>query len=121
MAAYDLRWQSGIYLSYSHQVDKRITGEEIVASGTKNLAGMAMDLAGFTFDLTYQLSGNPDSCLIVLSASGTNPSDGDYLWVMILHLQELPALTTLQKIYYRCYSFPKSPGTISSHQFRDNT
>lgn len=52
-----------------------------VGSGTVTLSGMAMSWANFSVPLTYKETNAPDSCIIVLSASGTAPADGDYLWV----------------------------------------
>jgi len=42
---------------------------------------MAMSWATFTINLTYLSSTAPDSCMIVLKASGTTPTNNDYLWV----------------------------------------
>ena len=52
-----------------------------VGSGTVTLSGMAMSWANFTVPLTYKETNAPDSCIIVLSASGTAPADADYLYV----------------------------------------
>lgn len=52
-----------------------------VASGSVTLSGMAMSWANFTIPLTYADGNNPDSCIIVLKASGSNPTNNDYLWV----------------------------------------
>jgi hypothetical protein len=52
-----------------------------VASANQVLAGMAMSWASFSIPLTYVEGNNPDSCMITLSASGSNPTNGDYLWV----------------------------------------
>lgn len=54
---------------------------EIVASAFQSLPGMVMSWSFFSINITY-LNGNmPDTCLIVLEASGPAPSDNDYLWV----------------------------------------
>ena len=65
------RWNSG--------TNTRVT----VASGnvTHSASGMAMSWANFTIPLTYADGNNPDSCIIVLKASGSNPTANDYLWV----------------------------------------
>jgi hypothetical protein len=63
------RWNSGL--------DKRDT----VAIAKKTLTGMAMSWAAFTINFTYQSGEFPDSCIIVLKSSGTNPTQNDYLWV----------------------------------------
>ncbi len=52
-----------------------------VASGSVTLSGMAMSWTNFTIPLTYTDGNNPDSCIIVLKASGANPTNLDYLWV----------------------------------------
>ncbi|MBL7924616.1 MAG: T9SS type A sorting domain-containing protein [Bacteroidia bacterium] len=52
-----------------------------VASAHRVLVGMAMSWANFSIPLVYTDGNNPDSCMIVLSASGAQPFDDDYLWV----------------------------------------
>lgn len=52
-----------------------------VASGSVTLSGMAMAWANFSIPLTYADGNNPDSCIIVLKASGSAPANNDYLWV----------------------------------------
>jgi hypothetical protein len=42
---------------------------------------MAMSWANFSIPLAYLETFAPDSCIISLSASGTNPTNNDYLWV----------------------------------------
>lgn len=54
---------------------------ETIGSGSKTLTGMAMSWASFSIPITYTGSGAPDSCIIVLKASGTAPVADDYLWV----------------------------------------
>lgn len=59
-----------------------ITGQrETVATGSQTLAGMVMSWSFFSVSLAYQTGNNPDTCIIVLAASGVNPADNDYLWV----------------------------------------
>lgn len=54
---------------------------EIIGSAFQSLPGMVMSWSYFSINITY-LNGNmPDTCLIVLEASGPAPSDNDYLWV----------------------------------------
>ena len=48
---------------------------------SQNLNGMAMSWANFTIPFVYALPDIPDSCIIVLSASGENPEAGSYLFV----------------------------------------
>ena len=85
------RWDSGMNM--------RMT----VATGNVTLSGMAMSWANFNIPLTYQDSQAPDSCIIVLKASGSNPSDQDYLWVdnlafsgNVAGLEELPQISGIQ-------------------------
>jgi len=65
------RWDSG--------TNSRVT----VASGniTHSPSAMAMSWTNFTIPLTYSDGNYPDSCIIVLKASGGNPTNNDYLWV----------------------------------------
>ncbi len=65
------RWDSG--------TNSRV----IVASGniTHGASAMAMSWTNFTIPLVYTDGNNPDSCIIVLKASGSNPTNLDYLWV----------------------------------------
>jgi hypothetical protein len=45
------------------------------------LVGMEMSWKPFTIDLKYQMAGNPDSAIIVLSSSGATAVAGSYLYV----------------------------------------
>lgn len=54
---------------------------ETVASSIRNLTGMAMGWSTFSITLNYVSGATPDSCMIVLSASGSTPSNGSYLYV----------------------------------------
>ncbi|TAL56861.1 MAG: T9SS type A sorting domain-containing protein [Bacteroidetes bacterium] len=54
---------------------------EVVATANQTLSGMAMSWANFSISFTYVSGNMPDSCIIVLKASGSNPTNGDYLWV----------------------------------------
>lgn len=54
---------------------------DVIGAATKTLSGMAMSWANFTIPITYSLPDFPDSCIIVLKASGSVPADQDYLWV----------------------------------------
>jgi hypothetical protein len=42
---------------------------------------MAMMWSNFSIPLTYIDGNNPDSCIIILSASGNTPANNDYLYV----------------------------------------
>lgn len=82
------KWQHMIYGSSQGAVSVTLTrwnsltnARETVASASQTLSGMAMSWANFSLTLTYQNGNTPDSCIIFLKASGTNPTQDDYLWV----------------------------------------
>ena len=82
------KWQHMIFGSSQGFIDVQLTRWDVmeqtritVASAHKNLTGMAMSWAAFTIPLVYTDGGDPDTCIIVLSASGTTPANNDYLWV----------------------------------------
>lgn len=54
---------------------------ETVATANRVLGTMAMSWATFTINFVYQTGNAPDTCIIVLKASGTTPVANDYLWV----------------------------------------
>ena len=54
---------------------------ETVAIGSVTLSGMAMGWASFSIPIAYQSSNLPDTCIIVMKASGPTATDGDYLLV----------------------------------------
>jgi len=82
------KWQHMIYGSSQGSIMVTLTRWDAgmgmrmpVASGSVTLSGMAMSWANFTIPLTYADGNNPDSCIIVLKASGSTPTNNDYLWV----------------------------------------
>jgi len=82
------KWQHMIYGTSQGFIDVQLTrwdaqsqSRVTVASKHQVLAGMAMSWANFTIPLTYVDGGDPDSCIISLSASGSVPTNLDYLWV----------------------------------------
>jgi len=82
------KWQHMIYGSSQGSVTAILTrwdsgiGMRVpVATASQTLSGMAMSWANFSIPFTYTDSGNPDTCIIVLRASGTTPTNNDYLWV----------------------------------------
>jgi hypothetical protein len=88
-ATFTGKWQHMIYGSSQGSV-KVITTRwnattsmrDTVAHAEQTLAGMAMSWANFSMNMMYMDSLNyPDSCIIVLQASGSNPANNDYLWV----------------------------------------
>jgi hypothetical protein len=54
---------------------------ETVASAVQTLPGMVMSWSYFSISLVYFTGNLPDTCMIILEASGPAPSDNDYLWV----------------------------------------
>lgn len=63
------RWDTGL--------NQRVT----VATANQTLSGMAMSWASFSIPFTYIDGNYPDTCIIVLKASGNTPTNNDYLWV----------------------------------------
>ncbi|MBC7412482.1 MAG: T9SS type A sorting domain-containing protein [Bacteroidia bacterium] len=54
---------------------------DTIAIGLQSLTGMVMSWTMFNINLTYTSSATPDSAVIILSASGTTPVAGSYLYV----------------------------------------
>jgi len=54
---------------------------DTVAYALKNLTGMAMSWASFTLNLSYKSTADPDSAMILFSASGMTPVANSYLYV----------------------------------------
>jgi hypothetical protein len=54
---------------------------ETVATANQTLSGMVMSWGNFSINFTYQSTETPDTCIIVLKASGASPTNGDYLYV----------------------------------------
>lgn len=82
------KWQHMIYGNSQGSVkvtltlwDSGLSQRVIVATANQNLSGMAMSWANFTIPFTYTDGNNPDTCIIVLKASGSAPTNNDYLWV----------------------------------------
>ncbi|MDI1355989.1 MAG: T9SS type A sorting domain-containing protein [bacterium] len=81
-------WQHMIYGSSQGSImillskwNPMLSKRDTVAFGGVTLSGMAMSWANFAIGINYVDSIYPDSCLIVLKASGANPTNNDYLWV----------------------------------------
>ena len=62
---------------WNTQLNKRDT----VAYIDQQLSGMEMSWKAFNLDFIYTNSDVPDSCLILMKASGFTPYNSDYLWV----------------------------------------
>ncbi len=82
------KWQHMIYGTSQGSVKAVLTKwnvglskRDTVAIAAQTLAGMAMSWANFTINFTYLSGAIPDSCIIELKASGSAPTNNDYLWV----------------------------------------
>ncbi len=87
-ASFTGQWQHMIYGSSQGSISLVLTKwnsvagkRDTVASALKTLAGMAMSWGAFTVNLVYQSADYPDSCIIFLKASGSTPTQNDYLWI----------------------------------------
>ncbi len=61
--------------------DKGMNMRMTVGTGSITLSGMEMSWADFNVPISYSEGVNPDSCIILLKASGNSLANGDYLWV----------------------------------------
>jgi len=83
------KWQHMIYGSSQGSVkvlttkwNTTLNKRDTIAHSEQGLSGMAMSWANFSMNMMYVDSLQfPDSCIIVLQASGSNPTNNDYLWV----------------------------------------
>jgi hypothetical protein len=76
-SASDIGYIAVLCTKWNSTTNKRDT----VSSTIRNLTGMAMSWGAFSITLNYMSGATPDSCIIVLSASGSTPSNGSYLYV----------------------------------------
>lgn len=93
---------------------------DTVAFTERNLAGMVMSWKSFSIPLEYRSSTLPDSCIIFLQSSGSDPSNNDYLWVDELSFDgSVAGLKSEGMISQQIKLFPnpsKGEFTISSNQ-----
>ncbi len=82
------KWQHMIYGSSQGSLFVKLTRwntstnmRETIATASQTLSGMAMSWANFSITFNYVNGNAPDTCIIILKASGTNPTANDYLWV----------------------------------------
>ena len=82
------KWQHMIYGTSQGSISVKLTRwntstntRETIANANKTLTGMAMSWAAFTINFVYLSANIPDTCIIVLKASGITPTVDDYLWV----------------------------------------
>lgn len=76
-SASDVGFISVVLTKWNASQQKRDT----IAYGKRDLTGMAMGWAAFSVNLNYRNASNPDSCIIILSASGATPANNSYLYV----------------------------------------
>jgi len=81
-------WQHMIYGTSAGAISVALTKwnsvsikRDTVALAGQKLSGMVMSWAAFTFNFTYQSGEFPDSCIIFLQASGSVPTNLDYLYL----------------------------------------
>lgn len=101
-ATFSGKWQHMIYGSSQGSVkvlatkwNSMMNVRDTIAHAEQTLSGMAMSWANFSMNMMYMDSLNyPDSCIIVLQASGANPTNNDYLWVDNLAFTGTVAVST---------------------------
>jgi hypothetical protein len=82
---------------------------DVIGTGSVTLSGMAMSWATFSIPITFTTAGMPDSCIIVMKASGASPANNDYLWVDNLSFKVTPAgINDVTTIDYSVYPNPVS-------------
>jgi Secretion system C-terminal sorting domain len=73
----DIGFISAVLTKWNSSSNSRDT----IGFGSKDLIDMEMAWINFSIPFTYNSNDNPDSCIIVLSASGANPAQNSYLYV----------------------------------------
>lgn len=73
----DIGYMRVILTKWNQQTQSRDT----IAIANKNLTGMEMSWASFSMPMNYTSNDMPDSCMIILSASGNTPVANSYLYV----------------------------------------
>lgn len=126
-ASFNGRWQHMIFGSSQGSIVVTLTRWDTlsstrvpVATATKNLTGMAMSWANFSIPFTYTDGSYPDSCVIVMKASGSNPTQDDYLWVD--NLTFVGTITAISPATYGLtgFSIAPNPGTGSTRILVDS-
>lgn len=112
-ASFTGKWQHMIYGTSQGSINVQLTrwdagtnSRVIVATANKTLTGMAMSWANFTIPFVYTDAQAPDSCIIVMRASGNNPTNQDYLWVDNLAFAGNVAGIASQSIFADIAIFP---------------
>lgn len=83
-----------------------LPGRDIIGSASATLSGMAMSWQNFAIPMVYFSANTPDSCIIVMRASGTAPTDGDYLWVDNL---AFTGVTAIEEKVFDAFSIYPNP------------
>ncbi len=118
---FDGKWQHMIYGNSQGSLTVTLTRwnstsqiRETIATASQTLSGMAMNWTNFSIPFTYQNLYFPDSCIIVLKASGNNPTNNDYLWVDDLAFNgTVPGNTGIDDLDYSNLSFSIYPNPVS--------
>jgi hypothetical protein len=71
----------GFVAAYLTKWNMTTMQRDTVATAMNPLMGMVMSWGNFTAPFTYTKGFNPDTAVIILSASGTNPAANSYLYV----------------------------------------
>lgn len=71
----------GFVAAYLTKWNMTTMQRDTVATAMKPLTGMVMSWGSFTAPFTYSKGFNPDTAVIILSASGTTPAANSYLYV----------------------------------------
>lgn len=93
---------------------------DIIAYGHKQLVGMDMSWTNFFINLGYQSTDTPDSCIIVLAASGPSPSNQDYLWVDNLAFSGTVGIDALEPITAHLNIYPNPADEQISVEYSSN-
>lgn len=109
------KWQHMIYGSSQGSIEIQFTRWDnatktrvSIGNGKVTLSGMAMSWANFSVPVNYTDASIPDSCIIILKASGATPTDKDYLWVDNLSFAGVSGIMNVAKelIQWNVYPNP---------------
>lgn len=92
-----------------------VTGSrDTVGKAARGLGAMVMSWASFSIPITYSGSSNPDSAMIVLSSSGTNPVENSYLYVDNLSFSGVTGINEVKlNAQLNIYPNPVSTGELT--------